>query len=195
MLSLPGVTGVCTPHSGDPDVPCYEGASPYRYSPPAGVQGNTKVPGGWELGSTRLMVAYARHLMPGVTASLRAGMAITGGGVVPWFGEVKYQYLFSTNWLGGKLLPYHFLSFGVMRIETREPVQFTEFDSQKSMVASDHGDVVAVRTMSWAFGSSGFGLRATLAERWYLDYDVGWLLSVPELGAAVRSALGVSYDF
>ena len=81
------------------------------------------------------------------------------------------------------------------RVEVSRPVEFTEFDGQGGLLASDYGDVTAVDSRGWAFLSQGFGLRAALGRRWHLEYDIGWLFIVPDMGSTVRASLGVSYDF
>lgn len=160
---------------------CYVGASPY--APPEGA-GATVIGEQTRLAKLTWSVAYTRTLGP-FGLSARAGLAVMGGGVVPWFAELRLRNgIFNVAWAHNAVRPFWYSGIGIGRTETRVAVE-----------GADREGVEAVREHGPFFLVTGLGLTARLSDSWHAEAEWGFVAHLPKKGTMMQSGLALAYDF
>lgn len=180
------VQNPCTARSSSSDVKCYDHGTPYEATLPENRSFSSGSPE-LMLSGLRWAFAYTRELGPHAALSVRAGMALGGGGTVPHFAEYRQLLRLGPTWAGGRLRPFEYAGLGLARIEVRQRISVP--------ADGESPQVTAVQSSGWFFASLGGGVSAQVTPRLRAELDLSMLLTFPDFAPMLQGGLGLHYDF
>jgi hypothetical protein len=190
------VQNPCTARSNRPDVECDDNGRRYRATLPDNRSFSSGSPE-LMLSGLRWAVAYTRELGPHAAFSVRAGMALGGGGTIPYFAEYRQLLRFGPTWGGGAIRPFEYAGLGVARIEARQRISVPVYGdpADETALPAGYRQVTAVRAYGWFFASLGGGVSARLTKSLRAELDLSMLLTFPDFAPTLQGGLGMHYDF
>ncbi|HXK17968.1 MAG TPA: DUF3736 domain-containing protein [Polyangiaceae bacterium] len=200
FVYFPGVDRVCAPTS---DIHCYDSAgNPVEWD----VDGSGVVSG--IVGAhTRLAVSYSRALTPELWASVRAGLALSGGktknkaaangGIEPSFMPFSLELSVRGYPIGGPesgvVRPYLHCAAGIS--EESGEVSVQEPQTPSGPIQTTPRSAKALRGLGLLFAGAGFGASLKLFDPVRLEAELSGFLAFPSSGWFVRPGIGATYDF
>lgn len=179
------VNDPCSSRPSERGLECYVGSS--RYRQPEGSLEQLDLPRQTLLGSVSGTFAYTRVISFPVAVQVRAGMAVLGGGTVPWFADFRIRnHIWNVAWAHNALRPFWYSGFGVGNVETRSEARGRALDGQRVDVVRHHGPLYLV---------SGLGLHGQLSESWHVEAEWGFSLHLPEGEPMMQLGVALAYDY
>jgi len=203
FVHFPTLSRSCAPES---NYRCYDSqGSPVTWD----IEG-WGVAGGLNVSHARYVMSYARELTPLLWASVRAGIAFTGGTkknlaaksdpTLPKFMPLSFELRLQGYPFGGptsgRVRPYVSAQAGiseeVAEVAVTGPPPPLQSESQSQSAGQD---VTTISAVGLLFAGAGLGVSVPLFDDVRLEAELSGCVAFPSTGWFVRPSAGLSYDF